>query len=302
MSGVNRSWRRLNSILEKYKVITALLFTVSGGMAGAILDAAVRNYLDTKDVEAKTISIVLGALAATILVLLWIIHLINDYKSQVEKSTKHRLEHWGERATLSAGVANSNVRGRAYDFCSDRAYEASESIYIFGPLFTDQFIDPRGGDKSAHDRYLEEGIEAAVNRHFALSHSRFTYYRVAQVSEGFDKAIDARGYIRAGALENEALANHVKRVLARDRVQSLKIEINVRSPVPTFPSTMVIDSRWVFFSLPTRIPVGDGDDSGEFLAYQFVVGIEDTTGVIPNLFKRIIEDFGRHSTRILGVS
>ena len=199
------------------------------------------------------------------------------------------------------------TRSNAFSYCEAVVNAARQSIVIVGPHFT-QAVDV---DTRDHTTYLEDGITRCIERH-VNDHSydsTFEYYRVVQldkdVFEGFWRGkTEHDGIADAALFSDEGLARHLQRILGLQD-HSVTCRFFARRFVPSFPSILVVDNRFLFFSLPTKSSVGNsrGVASGvsRKLKYDVVLAIEDQTGEIPTFFSQIAKQFEDEGVRISGV-
>jgi hypothetical protein len=180
--------------------------------------------------------------------------------------------------------------------CIAAVMGATDDITVFGPHFyapkqiqEKESAKKRSKGKSlntkAHDDYLIDGVEETIKRHGKSERGNFTYLRVVQLD---DITRISDGKIRDIDIGNEGLASHLQRVLNERRNDSLKISVIGREVVRSFPSTLVVDNRWVFFSLPKN------ENPGK-IALTLVVGFEDKTGDFPRLMRKVILNFSQDS-------
>ena len=194
--------------------------------------------------------------------------------------------------------ADANVNGQikkgAFAFCTRVAASAERRIVVMGPYFDQDEKD------SSHDFYLDEGIMGAVNRHLQMGSQDFEYQRIVQMDQDvYESCRDEREFF-AGALNNIGLAKHVAEVLdlaSSHPTQGPKIEIFARPHVASFPSMLLVDDRFVFFSLPTELT-----RSGSRRTYDLVLGFEDVSGAMPKLLRSVVRKFAEtDSTRIYNI-
>lgn len=211
------------------------------------------------------------------------------------------------RVTISKDHPNLTVgRSTAFDFCSAVAKQAKHSIYVVGPHFTNQQLNP---GTETHSKYLSDEMSAAILRHtYNYQESdAFEYFRIIQLDPPIKNSFNEDGCIEWNAMGNAALAEHVQTVLTTNRgSEFVNVNIYARTFIPSLPSILVIDDQYVFFSLPTyltRHQEGDTNilDREPSLNYDFVFEIEDKSGVIPKQFKRLITQLCVSSRRIQSV-
>lgn len=201
-------------------------------------------------------------------------------------------------------VAEFTVKS-AFKFCAAEALKAKKSIFVMGPHFSHDVVSPPG--TISHDDYLSDSMNAVVARHAASLDSDFRYERIVQVNSADFVSIKEAGIIEVEQFENNPLARHVKKALELSKISHCAvISISALPFVPSFPSVLVIDDRFVFFSVPTSITT---DGLGEEVSpgaprtnFDLVLGIEDKSGEIPTLFRQVISKLkqnGRELTKVV---
>ena len=137
------------------------------------------------------------------------------------------------------------ARPTAFDYCAAVARQAKESITIISPHFTPDNVSP------SHDEYLREGLDKAILVAVERSNGNFRYRRIVQLDQSHAEQVNSDGVIDALVIGNKALAAHINQSIIRNaESQSIDVKIYCRTFVPSLPSIMVIDERFVFFSLP----------------------------------------------------
>lgn len=198
--------------------------------------------------------------------------------------TRRRIESRSFSVTLGLGE-------NAFDHCKSALRQVQRNVDVVGPYFG----DPQMYMTKAHDDYLVEGVDAAIKRHQLdeVEGSIFSYFRLVQLPE---KSCVEDSRVSVTQIGNDGLAKHLKDLLERQKT-STKISIDIRGMgvVPSFPSTLVIDNRYVFFSIPTT-QQGDGQ-----FHMDLVVGIEDQTGVFPSEMRKVIRHLRTMSREIAEV-
>lgn len=290
-------WRRGRRIDRRalgrvFKDALGLLFAaVLGAYVSSVLGAEVTSKIDTLMVVLLCLSALVWCLAVSVLFEL----------NRSIQSTKnydvflHRDYRIGKSVTQTA-----------FSFCAAEAMKARKSIVVMGPHFERSTLLPSG--TQSHDDYLEESMNSAIDRHISNPDSDFRYERIVQVQpEAFVDFIQEEGRMEPEQFENQSLARHVKHVLELSRsAPNAEISISAIPYVPSFPSVLIIDDRFVFFSVPTGITGQQeslaGDTGRPKTNFDVVLGIEDRSGEIPTLFRKVILQFkqnGRQITSIL---
>jgi hypothetical protein len=119
----------------------------------------------------------------------------------------------------------------------------------------------------------------------------------------FQSIVDNKGVMQPFQFDNDSLAHHVEEMLSLERSPTVELSISVMPYLPSFPSILVIDDRFVFFSVPTGLT-----GRNEILKYgsvrtnfDVVFGIEDVSGEIPILFRQIIMQLKRSAKKVVKV-
>lgn len=295
-SELRRLWLSVKHSLEQRGLLLTVAAAVLGYVSAAFLQVGIEDFLDGDEnrlLPRATLVLWILNFAAIIFVAM-LASILISIRSEL-RGVKRFSVTWSERPEGDGPVR----RDGAYEYCSQKAWEAETRIDIFGPVFTHQHSD----DQTIHDHYLEDGIEKAVYRRRGQKEGTdFRYKRVIQTTRDIGKAVPSGGStMLKGAMGNDALATHVEKVLHGDRQRGVEVSVVVREPVPGFPSTMIIDDRWVFFSLPTQKTPTRAGAAGERFDYDFVIGIEDDTKAFPRQLRTIIDEFARIGTPIHGV-
>jgi hypothetical protein len=202
---------------------------------------------------------------------------------------------------------DGKIRKGAFSFCTAAALKARKSIIVMGPHFEGTTI-ARSSDETpvpgteSHDLYLEEGMNAAIERHVRDDDSDFRYERIVQMEPQQYRNMREKRECADSVFNNQELAIHVHEMLKRAReAHTAEITMYARPYVASFPSTLVIDDRYVFFSLPTGLVTqeeGKEHPSEYEYKYDMVLGIEDLTGEIPTLFRQVILQFKKGGCEI----
>lgn len=234
-------------------------------------------------------------LVVFILVLMVLTATIREYIDDVRKQQAYRV-------SVHENLKGIHGRKTAFDFCAAIAHQAKKSIVIIGPHF-----QQGSAPLPTHDQYLNEGLEKAIQRGEDPSHGTFSYHRIVQLDEAQYRRID-NGKVDAAVIGNDALASHLKKCLESNKEsRSLDVVVCGKIAVPSFPSLMIVDERYVFFSLPTE--QWNRKDSNEnpegviekSLDFDFVLSIEDATGEIPRAFMQIATQFRIESRPITSI-
>jgi hypothetical protein len=213
------------------------------------------------------------------------------------------------RVSISKESSEDERHGRtniAFYNCTSAANRATKSIYVVGPHFSSHM--PQGRYSTGHAEYLSKGMREALDRASQLDPReeeggrQFEYFRVIQMDQAEVDSIRNQS-VRWEAVGDASLAEHVAHALDLGREHgSLHVQVFGRSYIPSLPSILVIDERYVFFSLPTlRVPHGDDGDKKPELHYDFVFEIEDLTGDTARNFIRLIKQLERGAVQIQGV-
>jgi hypothetical protein len=184
----------------------------------------------------------------------------------------------------------------AYDFCSAVAKSAQNSILIIGPHFTHSVANPQ---TKSHTDYLQNGMMAAILRHVGDEDNKstgvFEYTRILQVDPEVVDTVAADGSMPVNGIADTGLAHHVDKLLKIHKMsEETNISVYARAYVPSFPSILIVDDKWVFFSIPTmmsrtkEISSIQSIDEDQELRYDFVFGIEDKSKRIPTEFRKVI--------------
>ncbi|SRR6266436_8191931 len=257
---------------------------------GAALDWSFQDLFHAQAAERFQV-ILLLVICAFSLLGVSLIYYINRYIDETERSKVYSVHVWRDRPEIRKG------RQSPYDFCSAIAKQAEQYIHVIGPHFTEESSHVSVGTES-HDEYLTEGMAAAINRHIVSVAAggeaihRFEYLRIIQMDEGKRRGIDEDGHADAHLIPNDALTKHLVEVMeSSEGADTLDVKIFARDFVPSMPSILVVDDRWVFFSLPSYT-------GGQSLKYNFVLGIEDRTGKIPAEFSNLIRQISKEGRQI----
>lgn len=282
---INKVWDKFFSIIKPLSVI------LISAILGALLKEKIVNFKEDW-------LFVLYATSGLLILLCFDAQkkFIDEYISEVKKSKTYNINSWIDEPSKN----NKHIES-AYKTCSEKAKDAKESIVIFGPHFTSVI------GTTTHDEYLADGMEVAIRKHINQEKKEtFEYTRIVQLTAEALQGIKKDGSIKSSAIGNDALSNHIKNVLELYKVhKSIKVTIYGIHYIPSFPSTLVIDNRFVFFSLPTNLSSNEEKELHKIvnadttkLRYDFVLGIEDHNGEIPREFKQIIEKFESGATII----
>lgn len=185
---------------------------------------------------------------------------------------------------------------RAFNRCLSEALRAKSSIHVLSPHFPDTSMhmneeENLNSSDQAHGNYLEGGMEEVIERHVKDVQSDFTYKRVVQLDSGIIESMREDGVVDKSLFGNDAMAIHVEKMIQENEMShSVDLRVHARTFVPSFPSTLVIDDKYVFFSLPTYTSSENKTDA-RTLEYDFVLGIQDNTGELPKIFRQIITQF-----------
>lgn len=186
----------------------------------------------------------------------------------------------------------------AFNRCLGEALNAKRNITVLSPHFPQSHFDaqstagdaPAKADSVGHDDYLSLGMEEVIERHAIDKQADFSYRRLVQVDSATDFT-ETQGKLDRTQLGNTAMAEHVAKMIAKNsESHTANIRAYVRSFVPSFPSTLVIDDKYMYFSLPTYLSSNERDGA-KSLEFDLVIGIEDREGEIPRLFRQVITQF-----------
>jgi hypothetical protein len=262
---MKKNWYRSEHI--KIDLAKELIFCIVGITIGYIVQSKF-------PVTATFIYIAATSFLALITILLyWLINQIIE--------TRKLLAARSYSVTLGMGK-------NAFDHCKSAVRQVQQSVDVVGPFFG----NPQMYVTDQHDDYLVEGVDGAIERHQLdeVEDSIFSYFRIVQLN-----STDAvkKGKIGAAQIGNSGLAKHIWELLEVQK-KSPKISIDIRGigHVESFPSTLVVDNRYVFFSIPTT-QEGDGR-----LHMDLVIGIEDQTGFLPSQMRKVIRHLKTVSVEI----
>jgi hypothetical protein len=283
-------------------VFKVLVPGLSAGVAGALITDLVMKLGDHWILVLAQSVLILMLFS----VFLSVLKLISVTESRTTSSVSvSRTEFDGRALTGKDAKANTEKDVKApaskdaFDYCKTILLRATQSIYVIGPHFPGHTQRP---STSQHDQYLVDAMDKAIARHLDDDPQRsdearqFQYFRVIQFDPSFDVTALQEGTIDERAIGNASLAAHIKSAIElRNRADgAISLHISARPFVPSMPSVLVIDERYVFFSLPTNTAIADGTDPQ--LDYNFVFEVEDKTGNVPRHFIRMITQLAASST------
>jgi len=286
-----KRFNRLTLVRLAKDTLALLAAVLLGAVVSGIFEAEIETRLETVILIVLCVSTIVWCLAVSILIELnKSIQVTKNYDIFVHRDYR---------------VGDMIQRG-AFSLCAAEALKAKSSIIVMGPHFERNEVVPSGTE--SHDHYLEESMNAAVTRHMSSIDSDFRYERIVQVRPDVFTAIREEGRMEPEQFDNESLARHVKTVLDLSKqTHNAEISISAMPYVPSFPSVLIIDDRFVFVSVPTGItgelgrsdPVESGKPKTNF---DLVIGIEDRSGEIPMLFRQVILQFKRSAREITSIS
>lgn len=199
-----------------------------------------------------------------------------------------------KQTTTKIFLSTDKSNKSAYEYCSDKANEATKSIFVFGPCFNDTI------GTTSHDDYLAIGILKAIYKHINNSYNnaeQFNYTRFVQLEQSVYAVSPKNGIVKSASINNKALSDHIDEILKINKQHTeIKAEIKAIGHVTSFPSTLIIDDRFIFFSLASNLQ--NNDASNKKLQYDVVLGIEDENGKVAKEFRSIIEKFSLNSFQI----
>lgn len=282
---------------NKINVMSLLVRDVLPFFAGAMIAKLVEATLDwPHKVQGRQDAqiVILTALAISILMLILILRistLVETLRNDRAYNVFLHRDHY----------ADGRIRKGAFSFCTAAALQATKSIIVMGPHFehkrapTDaRPVDTPTPGTASHDLYLEEGMSAAVERHIHSDSSDFRYERIVQLAPDVFRSVREKHECSSSAFNNPVTAQHVADMLKKaTQAHTAEISMTARPYIASFPSTLVIDDRYVFFSLPTGLISHEEELDGgrESYNYDIVIGFEDLTGEIPKLFRQILLQF-----------
>ena len=259
-----------------------ILMLISGIIVGSIFDKAYDIFfsgmMSKMDITEKFISII-----SIFLVVIFLIVISLYLKATFEAVVEYQMYkiHFSQDVRIKG-----KIKRLAFQGCAAQVLNAKRSILVVGPHFDARKKD----DTTGHDDYLENSVTEAIYRNTVgglNQRNRFTYLRIAQVGEEEQARIGQSNIVSSKTFDNTSLASHIKEILEIKSVNqnsNIDIKIVVRKFVESFPSILIIDDRYVYFSLPSLV---DG------VAYDTVLGFEDVDGHIPralgNMVRRMSE-------------
>lgn len=258
---------------------------IAGVFVPLIFDEAFKTEL----IRGQNLHIVVG-LAIAVLLCLMVLYL-HTLLDALQHSTKFDLH-------LSRDVyVDGTIRRVAFSTCNDVALRAKKRIVVIGPHF-----DKKGseGDTTSHDLYLESALTAAVERHAIANNRDFVYERIVQIGrEEYIKSREAARFSLSN-FNNQSMAKHIQTMLDIRKKYAIghRISVVARPYIASFPSILIVDDHYVFFSLPTD----PADVDGAGIAYDTVLCIEDDEGGIAGALSDIVLRFKDESFAIREVS
>lgn len=257
---------------------------------GVILGVVVKKAIDTGFAHLEFRDLCWLALTLLIIAMSFLVWLlagrVDAFANNVKESRFHRVSIHRD----VAGLQLSN----AFSYCEEVVRNARESIVVVGPHFT------AGIDigTSAHSEYLENGLQECVKRHTAAEKGDLYYERIVQLdSEVFEAIKSARGgSVNGSIFADQKLAEHIRWCFQQnDRHLNFKFRVSGRQFIPSFPSVLIVDDKYLFFSLPNKT------SEGPRLEYSLVMAIEDATKEIPTLFRQLAAHLANGGVEIKAV-
>lgn len=265
-----------------------LIGLILGVIVTKAYETSVGDRLEFRDVCWLGLTLLLS------LSLLYVYVLCNNVRRYAEKVDASRFHRISVHRDIP-GIEGSN----AFSYCEKVVNEARSSIVVVGPHFTNEI--QIGTD--SHSEYLEKGLDQCIASHAASKRgSTFYYRRIVQLDSDKYNSIrdDPRpgGVVSPTVFADKKLASHVRDCLNRNE-SSLDFNFRVygRQFVPSFPSVLIVDDQYLFFSLPSEVPRNNDGAQGT-LEYSLVIAIEDLTKEIPQLFRQIAEQFENDAIEI----
>ncbi|MEM7474268.1 MAG: hypothetical protein AAF483_04690 [Planctomycetota bacterium] len=244
-------------------------------LMGVVLSEVAQNWLENQyDLASCCI------LLATVILVVQFFYLYALNKN-MRSATEESKEARQQRVSIHRD-------SHAFSYCEQVVSQAKEKIVIVGPHFTQEV---KVGTRT-HSEYLQNGLEELIDKHVKGNSGELQYLRIVQLATGISESIRKNhGSVSRYLLYDEKLASHVKHCLKETGKNiDFKFRVVGRQFIPSFPSILVVDDRFLFFSLPQ--PQKDTDTNETMLDYSLVIAIEDRTKEIPTLFRQIAEQFG----------
>lgn len=187
-------------------------------------------------------------------------------------------------------------RDEGYELSLKIVGNAQKSIYIIS-----DYSPPDRSIKYTDERrdYLST-IEGVVKKHVD-SNTQFEYKRLLQTDKADDiKRILTRNHLRG----DEQTFEHCSKVI--DLIQNNRTQVHVQlfvsKPIPSSPSILIVDQKYVLFTIPSKKEAIESMNS-EYadLANFGVLYVEDHTGKLTTDFKRMFDSFASDSKQIAKV-
>lgn len=160
------------------------------------------------------------------------------------------------RAANSAHVSITTIEGETevdpFNFTTQMVREAQSEIFILSPSMRNQKREKERVD-SPHQKYMDSLI-CSIDANLAQDQGKkLTYRRLIQLHD--DLYDDVRsGKLKLGQANMDIpLFHHAKEVASRSVGDHhlLSAEIKAIPEVVNFPSTLLVDAKYLFFSLPS---------------------------------------------------
>ncbi len=270
-------------------LLTWLYCVVVPGLSLGVVGTLVTDFLIKSSDKAPVNWLIVFALSLLILIFSGLFFSVLKLISVYERQKTH-----------DVSISRRDGGGQsAFEYCASITQRATKSIYVIGPHFTGGNgavgEDVSKATTKDHSEYLEKAMNQALERAQSVDPERsfeghqFTYFRVVQYDPtNLNPDFHSTGKLYSRSIGDAALARHLDVAMkCRNKTDGL-IQLNLwaRPYVPSMPSILVVDERYVFFSLPTYASASDG--AKPVLDYNFVFEVEDRSGNVPRHFIRMI--------------
>jgi hypothetical protein len=230
-------------------------------------------------------------------ILIAIIVLFVVYATLALGITHRKIDRQIDRFGLSTVVLQEST-----DFNNPEIYEKAKEIvltakeYIFVLTYNNPVISNIDYPTSRIN-FLLDGIEQVIKKQIEqFPDHLFSYKRIIQS----EKAVEAGRVLKSDFMEGDSQTlEHCQRValMMRDKIsRNVNVEFFISRPVPSFPSMMIVDDKYVLLGLVTKPPKISGTSKGMMVAGALI--IEDRDGKTVKGFKSIAERFLQDSEKI----
>jgi hypothetical protein len=184
-----------------------------------------------------------------------------EHLEELHEQIDHELEHVHARVRYVPNSVGKNYRSSlaadpGYNESLQRIGEAQHSIKIIGDYSPpDGMLEPPAN----RDRYLST-IEDRL-RENSEAGKAFTYVRIIQrpdhlLADLHEPSAPGQALLTRQAMDGDMqVFEHcaeVERIKAAARTRSLEIELKVCKFIPNCPSILIVDDRYVLFTIPVR--------------------------------------------------